>query len=103
MADHVLLVADRGFEQLITEAGVTLIGYRQLRDAMRGNQPMSLSATRLRRFEKADPYRVILLGRRVRVRCGGRWSGRGDAASLGRGGADQSENSESGSVRADPG
>jgi chitin disaccharide deacetylase len=39
VADHVLLVADRGFGQLITDAGVTLIGYRQLRDAMRGNQP----------------------------------------------------------------
>ncbi len=38
VADHVLLVADRGFGQLITDAGVTLIGYRQLRDAMRGNQ-----------------------------------------------------------------
>jgi hypothetical protein len=32
---HVLLVADRGFGQLIAEAGVTLIGYRQLREAMR--------------------------------------------------------------------
>ena len=35
---HVLLVADRGFGQLITEAGVTLIGYRQLRDAMRDSR-----------------------------------------------------------------
>ena len=35
VADHVLLVADRGFGQLISDAGVTVIGYRQLRDAMR--------------------------------------------------------------------
>jgi hypothetical protein len=35
VADHVLLVADRGFGQLIDDAGVTLIGYRPLRDAMR--------------------------------------------------------------------
>jgi hypothetical protein len=35
VADHVLLVADRGLDQLIAEAGVTLIGYRPLHDAMR--------------------------------------------------------------------
>ena len=35
MADEVLLVADRGLDQLISDAGVTLIGYRPLRDAMR--------------------------------------------------------------------
>ncbi len=35
VADHVLLVADRGLDQLIAAAGVTLIGYRPLRDAMR--------------------------------------------------------------------
>ena len=35
VADHVLLVADRGLDQIIDEAGVTLIGYRPLRDAMR--------------------------------------------------------------------
>ncbi len=38
VGDHILLVADRGFGQLIAEAGVTLIGYRQLRDAMRGSR-----------------------------------------------------------------
>jgi chitin disaccharide deacetylase len=35
VADHVLLVADKGFDQMISEAGATLIGYRELRDAMR--------------------------------------------------------------------
>jgi predicted glycoside hydrolase/deacetylase ChbG (UPF0249 family) len=35
VADHVLLVADRGLDQVVAEAGVTLIGYRPLRDAMR--------------------------------------------------------------------
>ena len=35
VADHVLLVADRGLDRLIAEAGVTLIGYRPLHDAMR--------------------------------------------------------------------
>ena len=35
VADEVLLVADRGLDQVISEAGVTLIGYRSLRDAMR--------------------------------------------------------------------
>ena len=35
VADHVLLVADRGLDRMIAEAGVTLIGYRPLRDAMR--------------------------------------------------------------------
>ncbi len=35
VADEVLLVADRGLDQLVSEAGVTLIGYRPLRDAMR--------------------------------------------------------------------
>ena len=35
MADHVLLVADRGFDRLLADAGVTRIGYRPLRDAMR--------------------------------------------------------------------
>jgi predicted glycoside hydrolase/deacetylase ChbG (UPF0249 family) len=35
VADEVLLVADRGLDQLVAEAGVTLIGYRPLRDAMR--------------------------------------------------------------------
>jgi predicted glycoside hydrolase/deacetylase ChbG (UPF0249 family) len=33
--DHVLLVADRGLGQMIEHAGVTLIGYRPLREAMR--------------------------------------------------------------------
>jgi predicted glycoside hydrolase/deacetylase ChbG (UPF0249 family) len=33
--DHILLVADRGLGQTIEDAGVTLIGYRPLRDAMR--------------------------------------------------------------------
>jgi chitin disaccharide deacetylase len=37
VADHVLLVADRGLDRLIAEAGVTLIGYRPLHDAMRHN------------------------------------------------------------------
>jgi hypothetical protein len=31
----VLLVADRGLDQAVAEADVTLIGYRPLRDAMR--------------------------------------------------------------------
>jgi predicted glycoside hydrolase/deacetylase ChbG (UPF0249 family) len=35
VSDHVLLVADRGLDRLIADAGVTLIGYRPLRDAMR--------------------------------------------------------------------
>ena len=35
VADQVLLVADRGLDQMVAEAGVTLIGYRPLRDAMR--------------------------------------------------------------------
>jgi chitin disaccharide deacetylase len=35
VADHMLLVADRGLDRLIAEAGVTLIGYRPLHDAMR--------------------------------------------------------------------
>ncbi len=35
VSDHVLLVADRGFDQLIADADVTLVGYRWLRDAMR--------------------------------------------------------------------
>lgn len=35
VADHVLLVADRGLGRLVEEAGVTLIGYRPLREAMR--------------------------------------------------------------------
>jgi hypothetical protein len=35
VSDHVLLVADRGLDQVIAKAGVSLIGYRPLRDAMR--------------------------------------------------------------------
>ena len=35
VADHVLLVADRGLDRAIAEAGVTLIGYRPLHEAMR--------------------------------------------------------------------
>ena len=35
VADEVLLVADRGLDRFVAEAGVTLIGYRPLRDAMR--------------------------------------------------------------------
>ncbi len=35
VADHVLLVADRGLGRLVEDAGVTLIGYRPLREAMR--------------------------------------------------------------------
>jgi len=35
VADHVLLVADRGLDRLVEDAGVTLIGYRPLREAMR--------------------------------------------------------------------
>jgi predicted glycoside hydrolase/deacetylase ChbG (UPF0249 family) len=39
VADHVLLVADRGLDQVVAEAGATLIGYRQLRDTMRDSTP----------------------------------------------------------------
>jgi chitin disaccharide deacetylase len=35
VADHVLLVDDRGLDRELADAGVTLIGYRPLRDAMR--------------------------------------------------------------------
>jgi chitin disaccharide deacetylase len=35
VADHVLLVDDRGLDEELAEAGITLIGYRPLRDAMR--------------------------------------------------------------------
>jgi hypothetical protein len=35
VADHVLLVADRGLDRAIAEAGVIPIGYRPLREAMR--------------------------------------------------------------------
>jgi hypothetical protein len=35
VAEHVLMVADRGFGGLLDEAGVTRIGYRPLRDVMR--------------------------------------------------------------------
>jgi hypothetical protein len=35
VADHTLLVADRGLDQVIAEAGVGVIGYRALRNAMR--------------------------------------------------------------------
>ena len=35
VSDHVLMVADRGFDQLIADSQVTLVGYRSLRDAMR--------------------------------------------------------------------
>jgi predicted glycoside hydrolase/deacetylase ChbG (UPF0249 family) len=35
VADHILLVDDRGLGNVIADAGVTLIGYRPLRDAMR--------------------------------------------------------------------
>ncbi len=35
VADHVLLVADRGLDLAMDEAGVTPIGYRPLREAMR--------------------------------------------------------------------
>jgi chitin disaccharide deacetylase len=35
VADHVLLAVERGIDQLIADAGVTRIGYRPLRDAMR--------------------------------------------------------------------
>jgi predicted glycoside hydrolase/deacetylase ChbG (UPF0249 family) len=35
VADHVLLVADRGLDRAIADAGVIPIGYRPLRDAMR--------------------------------------------------------------------
>jgi chitin disaccharide deacetylase len=34
-ADHVLLVDNRGLDRVLSEAGVTLIGYRPLREAMR--------------------------------------------------------------------
>ena len=35
VADEVLLVADRGLDQVVEKAGATLIGYRPLREAMR--------------------------------------------------------------------
>ncbi|HEY1990794.1 MAG TPA: ChbG/HpnK family deacetylase [Acidimicrobiales bacterium] len=35
VSDHILLVDERGTGDLIAQAGVTLIGYRSLRDAMR--------------------------------------------------------------------
>ena len=35
VADHVLLVAERGLDEAIAEAGVTPIGYRPLREEMR--------------------------------------------------------------------
>ncbi|HEV3266361.1 MAG TPA: ChbG/HpnK family deacetylase [Acidimicrobiales bacterium] len=35
VSDHILMVDERGIGDLIAEAGVTLIGYRPLRDAMR--------------------------------------------------------------------
>ncbi len=35
VADHILLVDDRGLGQVAADQGVTLIGYRPLRDAMR--------------------------------------------------------------------
>jgi len=35
VSDHVLLVDDRGLDQVIEKAGITVIGYRTLRDAMR--------------------------------------------------------------------
>jgi predicted glycoside hydrolase/deacetylase ChbG (UPF0249 family) len=35
VADHMLLVDDRGFDHLLDDAGVVRIGYRPLRDAMR--------------------------------------------------------------------
>jgi hypothetical protein len=35
VSDHILLVDDRGLGNLIADAGITLIGYRPLRDAMR--------------------------------------------------------------------
>jgi predicted glycoside hydrolase/deacetylase ChbG (UPF0249 family) len=35
VADHVTLVAERGLDRLVDEAGVTLVGYRAMRDAMR--------------------------------------------------------------------
>lgn len=42
VADHVLLVADRGLDRAIADAGVTAIGYRPLREAMRtGAMPTS--------------------------------------------------------------
>ncbi len=37
VADHVILVADRGLDRVIADAGVNLIGYRPLHDAMRGS------------------------------------------------------------------
>ncbi len=36
VSDHALLVEDRGIAQLLADTGVTLIGYRPLRDLMRG-------------------------------------------------------------------
>jgi chitin disaccharide deacetylase len=35
VADHELAVSNHNLEQMVTEAGVTLLGYRPLRDAMR--------------------------------------------------------------------
>ena len=35
VADHVLAVAERGLDQIVADAGVTLIGYRPLRELMR--------------------------------------------------------------------
>ena len=35
VADHIVLVDDRGLGQVLADQGVTLIGYRPLRDAMR--------------------------------------------------------------------
>lgn len=35
VSDHVVLVDDRGLKPIIEEAGVTLVGFRPLRDAMR--------------------------------------------------------------------
>jgi chitin disaccharide deacetylase len=37
VSDHVLLVADRGLGRMVEDAGVTLIGYRPLREAMRAS------------------------------------------------------------------
>ena len=54
VADHVLLVADRGFGQLISDAGVTLIGYRQLATPC-GATDLPLSAMRPKRSEEARP------------------------------------------------
>jgi hypothetical protein len=35
VADHILLVADRGLDAVIDRAGAIRIGYRPLRDLMR--------------------------------------------------------------------